>query len=134
MKQCVECEQFKEDTAFRGRRYCYECEKGRKRKRYTYDEARDMNLRMNYGISLAAYNALFESQGGVCAACGSKEILRVGRNNRSGDVEPMLHVDHCHRTGQIRGLLCRECNQALGFLHDDVTRIRALLAYLERCS
>lgn len=134
MKACIDCGIPQPEDQFRGRRYCYTCEKKRKRNRYTYESTRDLNLRMNYGITLAEYNVLLESQGGVCAACGGKEMVRPGRSKRAADSTPMLNVDHCHRTGKIRGLLCSGCNQALGNLNDDISRIKALLAYLERVS
>jgi hypothetical protein len=44
----------------------------------------------------------------------------------------MLAVDHCHRSGRVRGLLCASCNTALGLLADDVNRIMAAAIYLER--
>ncbi|WP_442942261.1 endonuclease VII domain-containing protein [Nonomuraea sp. NBC_00507] len=61
---------------------------------------------------------MLEAQGGACAAC-----RRVTDQN--------LHVDHCHTTGKVRGLLCVGCNTALGLLAEDSERIRGLLGYLE---
>lgn len=55
--------------------------------------------------------------GKVCEICGSAEALRV---------------DHCHRQGRLRGVLCHRCNTGLGMLGDDVERMRAAIAYLER--
>lgn len=68
-----------------------------------------------YGITEADYNAMALAQEGCCAACG--------------DAKP-LAIDHDHATGKVRGLLCRECNIALGLVLDDGTRLRRLLEYL----
>ena len=77
-------------------------------------------LKKLYGISLEEYEALLDSQDGVCAIC--KE---TPRNNR------FLGVDHDHDTGRVRGLLCTTCNVGLGALHDSVEILRSALAYLE---
>jgi Recombination endonuclease VII len=78
--------------------------------------ARRAQLR-RYGISLAEYDALLEKQGGACAICRKRPKGR-------------LCVDHCHVTGMVRGLLCNECNGALGYLKDDQGSLVAALAYL----
>lgn len=64
-------------------------------------------LRLQYGMTIATYDALLAGQNGVCAIC--KETCSTG--NR-------LAVDHDHSTGRIRGLLCRRCNLFLGVLED----------------
>lgn len=69
---------------------------------------RDYKYRWNYGISLENYNELFDSQNGCCAIC---EI-------HQSDLGKSMHVDHDHKTGEIRGLLCQRCNQALGLFKD----------------
>jgi hypothetical protein len=70
-----------------------------------------------YGISPAEYDALLAKQDGACAICRRRSKGR-------------LCVDHCHVTGMIRGLLCNECNGALGYLKDDQASLVAALAYL----
>jgi Autographiviridae endonuclease VII len=70
-----------------------------------------------YGISMADYEAMFERQGGACAIC-----------KRTGVT---LCVDHCHLTGEVRGLLCSQCNSAIGFCSDDPTVLLAAAAYLQ---
>jgi hypothetical protein len=70
-----------------------------------------------YGISPAEYDALLAKQGGACAICRKRSKQR-------------LCVDHCHVTGMVRGLLCHECNGALGYLRDDQASLVAALAYL----
>jgi len=70
-----------------------------------------------YGITVAEYDALLEKQGGVCAICRKHSKRR-------------LCVDHCHRTGTVRGLLCHRCNLGLGYLKEDQASLVATLAYL----
>ncbi len=67
---------------------------------------------------------MFRAQGGLCAICRSSRPTH--------GQERALQVDHCHASGRIRGLLCRDCNMTLGVMKDDVLRIRALADYLER--
>lgn len=75
-----------------------------------------------YGLTLEQYMALHAAQGGKCKICRSEETSR--RRSR-------LCVDHCHKTGRVRGLLCSVCNRAIGYLKDDPARLRAAAAYLE---
>lgn len=63
---------------------------------------RHADYRRKYGITIEDYDQLLNKQGGTCAICGI-----VPTNKR-------LDVDHCHKTGMIRGLLCNICNMALG--------------------
>lgn len=62
-----------------------------------------------YGLTLAQFNDLAEKQGGVCAICGE---LPHGNSPKSS----VLHVDHDHTTGKVRGLLCGPCNRVLGIV------------------
>lgn len=62
-----------------------------------------------YGINLEFYKYLLDKQGGVCAICGKSERYK----NKN------LHVDHCHETNRVRGLLCSDCNTGLGKFFDN---------------
>lgn len=73
-----------------------------------------------YGLTIEQFNQTLDDQGGGCAACGGESGKRP------------FQVDHCHQTGRIRGLLCGNCNSALGHAKDDAARLRALIRYLER--
>lgn len=84
-------------------------------------------LRYNYGITSEEYDAMLEAQGGVCAICKRPETGK----HQSGNTKS-LAVDHCHTTGKIRGLLCGDCNRAIGLFEDDVSRLGAAIAYLSR--
>jgi hypothetical protein len=75
------------------------------------------HLERRYGISRTDYQVLLAAQGGVCPVCGKRS-------------KKTLCVDHCHATGTVRGLLCRQCNFGLGCLGDDQAAMIAALAYL----
>jgi hypothetical protein len=81
---------------------------------------KERNLRGYYSLSLADYEAMLSRQGGKCAAC------QTDGWGKSGPV-----VDHDHKTGIVRGLLCNTCNVAAGMLGDNPDRARKLALYLE---
>jgi hypothetical protein len=82
-----------------------------------------------YGLTPQTYDDLLNAQGGVCAICGEPE--RISQPHRKSGEEP-LAVDHCHKSGHVRGLLCFMCNTALGKFRDDPDLLRAAADYLER--
>lgn len=86
---------------------------------------RKANLKRDFGMSLEQYQALFVEQGGVCGCCRQPET-----SERDGK-RKWLAVDHCHRTGEFRGLLCASCNRMIGYAKDDVKILRSAGAYLE---
>lgn len=90
---------------------------------------KDSNLRKSFGedFGLERFDAMHQSQNGKCAMCGSAEVAKT----RTGEAR-MLCVDHDHRTGQVRALLCSACNTILGAAQDDVRILQAAIAYLER--
>jgi hypothetical protein len=81
-------------------------------------------LFVKYGITVADYDDLFDRQKGLCAICKEPPSPT---NTRSG----VLHVDHCHASGKIRGLLCFPCNTMLGSARDSVIRLKAAIAYIQ---
>lgn len=98
---------------------------------YTADNQhifKDRYLRRHYGITLKQYMVIFEAQNGLCAICHGPET-RVFK--KTGEVM-MLAVDHCHKTGKNRQLLCSHCNHGLGNFKDNIERLRDAIAYLER--
>jgi hypothetical protein len=77
-----------------------------------------------YGLSPLGYNMLGSQSGGVCGICGEAETYtRYGRVRR-------LSVDHDHKTGRVRGLLCSSCNAGLGMFKEDTTRLFAAIEWL----
>ena len=91
------------------------------------DYWRDNSFKQRYGISLDDAKSILESQGGRCAICRSPIDLHAKGINAPNKG----HMDHCHYTGNLRGVLCRECNWGLGNLKDDIIRVRAAACYLE---
>lgn len=86
---------------------------------------REKHLFRKYGIRQADYDRMLAGQGGGCLLCGVKpEELETGR------YRTYLHVDHCHETGEVRGLLCPDCNLLIGRRPKDWYRRAA--DYLER--
>lgn len=73
---------------------------------------RNRTLKFKYGITLEDYYVMLESQKGCCAICGGTDKFSCSQS------EVSFSVDHCHKTGKIRGLLCNACNRALGFFRD----------------
>lgn len=83
------------------------------------DAARERRLRLTYGIGVADYAAILKAQGGCCAICRRPPARR------------RFCVDHNHKTGQVRGLLCFRCNYALPFYRDSGDSLRAAAVYVE---
>lgn len=79
----------------------------------------EYRLKKLYGITEAGYQRLYQRQGGCCAICRE-------------EVAGRLHIDHCHKTGLVRGLLCGNCNRALGLMKDEPSRLLEAVKYLER--
>ena len=86
-------------------------------------------LKKAFGITIDVYEAIFDYQGGVCAICGKAE---TAINNGSKEIQA-LAVDHCHKTGKIRGLLCSKCNTGLGNFNDSKILLQTAINYLSRC-
>lgn len=81
---------------------------------------RGNQITRTYGITVKEFNEMVVRQHGICAACGYS----------FNDDTP--HIDHDHRTGTVRGLIHRECNAVLGFVDDDIDRLKKLIIYLEK--
>jgi hypothetical protein len=82
------------------------------------DSKKNTNLKRLYGISLEEVNRLMEKQGKSCAIC------KLPFNGGTG------HVDHCHTTDRVRGLLCNNCNNGLGRFMDNPEYLKNAITYL----
>jgi Recombination endonuclease VII len=140
-KRCCKCKENKEVSLFSKCKreksglqvWCKACMKSWKpevkraydRKKYYEhnDEWRNQNYIRRYGISLQEYNAKLEEQNNVCKLCLSS--CTTGRR---------LAVDHCHTTGKVRGLLCKNCNQALGLFKESADLIEKAADYIKENS
>ena len=87
------------------------------------DYALDRYRLYTYGLDRAAFDALWAQQDGVCAIC------QANLSDRR-----LAHVDHCHDTGVVRGLLCRNCNIGLDNFSDEPERLRKAAEYLDRAT
>lgn len=99
---------------------CKEC-RLRKRREYNrkYPERiRDTDLKAKYGMTIEDYNTMHARQDGRCAICGTSEEKLV--------------VDHNHKTGQVRELLCHLCNAMIGCAREDIAILTSAVAYLQR--
>lgn len=116
-KWCARCQEFRPLTSFPQRKdraagpYCKPCQRA-------YNQER--RLLINFGLTWDEYDFLLASQDYRCAICRGKPRKHS------------LSVDHDHKTGEIRGLLCSRCNhRLLGSANDDPARLRAAADYLE---
>jgi len=127
MKTCKTCGETKEESLFNtGRNKCKECHKKYcKDRRENNEELRlkeneDMIWRRrlrDYGVSKDLFWKIFEKQGGKCAIC----LI---------DIDYKCHVDHNHTTNKARGLLCNNCNIALGQFNDNIKFLKNAIRYL----
>jgi hypothetical protein len=90
------------------------------------DLYRDRDFRRNYGIDFAKYQQMLLDQKGVCAICEKPET-----KIEKGTIR-LLSVDHDHSTDLVRGLLCANCNMAIGYACDDVTVLERAITYLRK--
>jgi len=81
-----------------------------------------------YGLTPIQYDEMLSAQGGVCYICKTDNKQLVTRSGEYRD----LPVDHCHKTGKVRGILCSDCNRGLGSFKDDTGRLKAAIDYLDR--
>lgn len=93
-------------------------------RRHAYD--RKSHLKTVYGLTLEDYDHLMLSQDGKCAICASPDPKLITRS----PVKYLL-VDHDHKTGRIRGLLCDPCNKAIGLMDDCPQTIRRAADYVD---
>ena len=125
-KNINQTEHYKELNKIRSKKYY--TTKGYKDRTSRYNKleyvkirTKECNLIKNYGITLEQYNELLLQQNHKCAICGKDEI----------QLKRKLAVDHDHKTGKIRGLLCNNCNIGLGNLQENINILKKCISYLE---
>ena len=84
---------------------------------------RKYKLKTRYNITETEYDTLLQKQAGLCAICRHPpEGIRR---------DWMLHIDHDHKTGEVRGLLCDNCNRGIGLFQESVSNLEAATEYLK---
>jgi hypothetical protein len=91
------------------------------------DKVKNMDLRKRFGITLDQYRQMSLEQDHKCALCIQPETAVDAKG-----AERFMAVDHCHKTGKIRALLCASCNKALGGFKDDPALLRKAAEYIEK--
>jgi hypothetical protein len=125
MKFCKKCNKLKDLSCFYShphtkdgsRNSCKECDI-----LYKKNIGRNKQLKKRYGIDVVVYEKIFTDQEGRCAICNKKQPAN----------KPLLHVDHCHKTNKVRGLLCYNCNMGIGRFKDDIDILKSAISYLMR--
>jgi len=123
---CTVCKQYKPLTDFHRHKiclygiepFCKKCklDKRKVRERNNPRQARNVDLKAKYGITIEDYEAMFARQSGQCAICGREDQKLV--------------VDHHHATGRVRSLLCHLCNAMIGCAREQPEILRRGAAYL----
>jgi len=123
----------------RGRNRCKPCLRRADRVYYATSENRRRKMRESYvlrryGTTMLELEALFERQDRACAICTTHwtACVPAKRPTHEAHFLQRLCVDHCHRSGQVRGLLCNACNTALGLLQEEPARFLSAVSYLDR--
>lgn len=98
---------------------------------YCSDRCKDIGLKdryllRNYGIDTKEYDRMYKEQQGLCGICNTEGFVMDKSKHKL-----KLVVDHCHSSGAVRGLLCHNCNRALGLLQDDIGNLNRAIGYLE---
>ena len=117
-KICKECYKISNKEHYKNnkkKRY----EQSKEWKRNNVEKDKDYKRKYNYGMSYGLYEKIKSKQNGKCAICDKAP-------------KDSLVVDHQHRKRNIRGLLCRKCNIALGLFNEDITIIKNAIKYLRR--
>lgn len=123
--------EFNRDNKRKDRKqpYCRECNRAlgkvwhNKNTGKTATKSRKSNLKRNYGLTLEAYDALKATQKGRCAICGV---------DKPGGGKKNMPVDHDHKTGKVRALLCSRCNVRLGHIEQDTPPLEKYLKYIRK--
>jgi len=91
------------------------------------DHMKEHKLKWRYGLNKGDYEKMLAAQNFKCAICGADETCLTPRGKPQ-----RLHIDHCHTTKKVRGILCFTCNTAIGGLRDSPELARAAAEYLEK--
>lgn len=118
-KQCKCGKEF--NHTYKGKLYCsLKCANKFNPSRTWNEKNRDQKYRIHYGITIDQYNEMYTAQSGSCKICKTHQ----------SELKKKLHVDHNHKTKEVRGLLCQPCNHAIGLLKEDPKIMASALEYV----
>lgn len=130
MKTCSKCRLEKAGTEFYKRQsYCKDCSKllvkeyNKNNKDKVKQYSRTKHLKSKFGLTPDQFDSQLDKQGGLCPLC---------QRPSSGVGGAKGVVDHCHKTGKVRGILCHPCNSALHALERDITWADRAVEYLSK--
>lgn len=101
---------------------CQNCRNKKAKEYRTPEIRRKYRLKADYGLTIEEYQSILEKQNGLCLICQREETRRGSK---------ILSIDHDHRTGRIRGLLCHSCNVSIGHMRESSEIIQRMVAYLD---
>lgn len=125
---CIDC-----GTAICRKKYsrCRKCASVKQRKDPNIDVKtykRNWRLKKNYNMTPDDFDGFWMAQRGKCYIC--RKLMKIPESRRGQSLD-VVAVDHDHKTGQIRALLCNACNKGLGLFQDNIELLRAAIDYLE---
>lgn len=94
-----------------------------RKKKPSKEKSAEYNMRWHYGVEIEDFNRVLLEQNGLCAICS----IKLDRSNRS----TVPSIDHDHRDGSFRGILCHRCNVSLGLMDENPETLRSAIRYLE---
>ena len=132
MKTCTKCGEQKPLSEFsrrydypdlRYRSYCKPCVKEYSKKQHLKNRNKRISQKLlkAYGITLDQKLEILKKQHNKCAICNA-ELNSI----------TAAHVDHCHISGKVRGILCTRCNPGIGYFQDNLENLKSALKYLKK--
>ena len=131
MKKCSKCKKVKELSEYTNcksgkfcvHHYCKKCHSQQRKDTYNYNRSRLQQIMYKYKLSESDLNNMYVEQNWNCKICNIqyKDVLQ----------RKTLYIDHCHKTGKVRGLLCVKCNNLLGIWDDNIDILKSAIKYLE---
>lgn len=113
-RKCFQCEEFKNiEEFYGGTGLCIPCSNKR-----SLSYGREVYRYSRHGLTKDQFNQMLENQAHKCLICET-------------DIDKTSHIDHCHGTGKIRGILCGKCNKGLGQFEDNIELMKKAIKYLE---
>jgi hypothetical protein len=131
MKKCSKCKKIKLLSDFNNvktgklgvHHYCKICLRENKKSHYDYTKNKLQYIKNKYNLSEIELNQMYVLQEKKCKIC-KKEFNFLSKHKG-------LYIDHCHNTGKVRGLLCRNCNALLGNSKDNIDILYFSILYLK---